>query len=279
MYYHILIQTGTDKLKNVVTKIDSTLEYIQSEYIEPYVKGESILINGHIFNPKIKPITRLLVTKSIGSAQNVTDSINKSVGYSLSYPITKSIAAFITDRPELEDVTTLLIKEAQRKFKLEEPATKTRRKSNKFDNTKVFIVHGHDKTVKSEVAKFLLKIQLTPIILHEQANSGQTIIEKIETNSDVGFGVVLYTACDIGQSKNEAGKPNQRARQNVVFEHGYLIAKLGRKRVCALVNGNIEKPSDIDGVIYTVFDEHDAWHIKLVKELEACGYKIDRNLI
>jgi len=26
-----------------------------------------------------------------------------------------------------------------------------------------------------------------------------------------------------------------RARQNVVFEHGYLMGKIGRKNVCALV--------------------------------------------
>ena len=30
-----------------------------------------------------------------------------------------------------------------------------------------------------------------------------------------------------------------RARQNVVFEHGYLIGKLGRNKVCALVKEEV----------------------------------------
>ncbi|WP_254520366.1 TIR domain-containing protein [Bacillus cereus] len=83
---------------------------------------------------------------------------------------------------------------------------------------------------------------MKPIILHEQASGGTTIIEKIENNTDVGFGIVLYTACDLGKAKND--ELQKRARQNVVFEHGYLIAKLGRSNVCALVKDNIEKPND-----------------------------------
>ena len=35
------------------------------------------------------------------------------------------------------------------------------------------------------------RLKLEPIILHEQPNSGDTIIEKIDRNTDVGFGVVL----------------------------------------------------------------------------------------
>ena len=57
--------------------------------------------------------------------------------------------------------------------------------------SKVFIVHGHDDALKNEVARFIERLKLEPIILHEQPNSGDTIIEKIDRNTDVGFGVVL----------------------------------------------------------------------------------------
>ena len=90
---------------------------------------------------------------------------------------------------------------------------------------KVFIVHGHDDALKNEVARFIEKLGLEAIILHEQANKGKTIIEKIEYYSDVSFGIVLYTPCDIGGETKENLQP--RARQNVVFEHGYLIGKIG----------------------------------------------------
>ncbi|WP_373530931.1 TIR domain-containing protein [Vampirovibrio sp.] len=43
----------------------------------------------------------------------------------------------------------------------------------------IFIVHGHDEATRESVARFLEKLNLKPIILHEQANGGMTIIEKL----------------------------------------------------------------------------------------------------
>ena len=68
-----------------------------------------------------------------------------------------------------------------------------------------------------------------------------------------------------------------RARQNVVFEHGFLIAKLGRRNVCALVKDKLEIPNDISGVVYIPMDSHKAWQIALAKELRQAGYDIDMN--
>jgi predicted nucleotide-binding protein len=145
----------------------------------------------------------------------------------------------------------------------------------KIDKSKVFIVHGHDELAKIEVARFIEKIGLTPIILHEQANKGKTIIEKIEEYSNVGFGVVLYTPCDIGGKINDKGNLQSRARQNVVFEHGFLIGKIGRENVAALVKGSIETPNDVSGVVYINMDQFNGWQIALVKELYNSGYNID----
>lgn len=142
---------------------------------------------------------------------------------------------------------------------------------------KVFIVHGRDNEAKQEVSRFIEKLGLEAIVLHEQAIAGMTIIEKIEHYSnDADFALVLYTACDYGYGVDEMNiPPKNRARQNVVFEHGYLMAKLGRKNVCSLVEGNIETPNDISGVVYVSFDQHGAWKIEVVKELRACGYAIN----
>lgn len=146
-----------------------------------------------------------------------------------------------------------------------------------LDLSKVFIVHGHDALLKTEVARFIEKLKLEPIILHEKANSGKTIIEKIEEHSNVGFGIVLYTPCDFGAENGELSHLQPRARQNVVFEHGFLIGKIGRKNVCALVKGNIEKPNDISGVVYISVE--DEWKLNIAKELRNSGYEIDMNLV
>ncbi|MGJ8530109.1 TIR domain-containing protein [Maritalea sp.] len=140
---------------------------------------------------------------------------------------------------------------------------------------KIFIVHGHDDLAKLEASKFVSDLGLEPIILHQQASAGMTIIEKIEhySGEGVGFGIVLYTPCDTG-AKVGALTASYRARQNVVFEHGYLIAKLGRSNVTALVKGNIETPNDISGVVYVSLDHEGNWKTELLRELRGAGYQV-----
>lgn len=144
-------------------------------------------------------------------------------------------------------------------------------------SNKIFIVHGHDDLAKTQVARFIEKLGLEAVILHEQVDAGSTIIEKLEKNTDVGFGIVLYTACDFGGSIKSPEQKQNRARQNVVFEHGYLIAKLGRNKVCALVKDDVEHPSDLSGVIYKTMDKSKAWELQLAKELKSAGFAIDLN--
>jgi predicted nucleotide-binding protein len=138
---------------------------------------------------------------------------------------------------------------------------------------KVFIVHGHDDGAREAVARFLERVGLEPIILHEQANRGRTIIEKFEAHQDVGFAVVLLTPDDEGCEKG--GTPLPRARQNVVLELGYFVGVLGRDHVCALRRGDVEIPSDMTGVVYVPFDNSDGWKQSLGRELEAAGFEID----
>ncbi|WP_342652493.1 nucleotide-binding protein [Vibrio metschnikovii] len=141
---------------------------------------------------------------------------------------------------------------------------------------KVFIVHGRDNEAKQEIARHIESLGLEAIILHEQASSGMTIIEKIEHyTGEADFALVLYTACDKGRGVHENNVPPKlRARQNVVFEHGYLMAKLGRRNVTALVKGDIETPNDISGVVYVGMDSYGAWKAEVLKELQACGYNV-----
>lgn len=142
-----------------------------------------------------------------------------------------------------------------------------------FNTSQVFIVHGHDDLAKLEMADFIEDLGLEPIILHMQASAGRTIIEKIEHYSNVGFGIVLYTPCDVG-SKVGALNGNYRARQNVVFEHGYLIGKLGRPRVAAVVKDTVETPNDISGVVYVALDQQCTWKEELKMEMRSVGYDV-----
>jgi Predicted nucleotide-binding protein containing TIR -like domain len=145
---------------------------------------------------------------------------------------------------------------------------------------KIFIVHGHDDAAKEAMARIIERIGYKPIILHEQADEGDTIIEKIEKHSNVNFAVVLYTECDLGRAKNAPiNEEKNRARQNVVFEHGYLLAKLGREKVCALVKGEVETPGDISGVVYTKMLSDGGWKIQLLRNMQAAGLDVNANCL
>ena len=129
-----------------------------------------------------------------------------------------------------------------------------------------------------ETARFLEKLRQDVVILRELPTEGRTIDAKFEDHSDVGFAVVLLTPDDRGGSAaadHDALSP--RARQNVIFELGYFIGKLGRDRVCALHRGGIELPSDYSGILYVPIDERGAWRLELAKELRAAGLPVDMN--
>lgn len=143
-------------------------------------------------------------------------------------------------------------------------------------SNRVFVVHGHDGEMKQAVARTIERLGLEAVILHEKPNRGQTIIEKIERYSDVGFAVVVLSPDDTGYANADgidAARP--RARQNVILELGYFAGKLGRESVMALHRGEIELPSDYDGVLYTQYDgDSGTWRSELVAELKESGYSV-----
>ena len=141
---------------------------------------------------------------------------------------------------------------------------------------KVFVVHGHDEGARETVARFLMQLGFDPIILHEQANQGRTVMEKVEAHGEVGFAVVLLTPDDEGSVKGGTSEP--RVRQNVLLELGYFLGRLGRDKVCALKRGTVEIPSDFAGVVWESMDGN-GWKQALGRELEAAGHEIDWNKV
>jgi len=145
--------------------------------------------------------------------------------------------------------------------------------------SKVFVVHGRDEAARETVARYLERLGINPIILHEQASRGLTVIEKLERQADVPFAVVLLTPDDEGHliGSNDALQP--RARQNVILELGYFVGRLGRSSVCALYKGHVELPSDWGGVAWVPFDTHGGWKAELARELRGAGFAVDLNAI
>lgn len=145
---------------------------------------------------------------------------------------------------------------------------------------KVFVVYGHETNARTQLEAMLRRWGLEPLILDQLPSEGQTIIEKLESyTSTVNFAVVLATPDDQGHRSSHPDEIAYRARQNVVLELGMLLSKLGRKRVAVLLKQqeNMERPSDIQGLIYIPFKDNleKEAGLLLAKEMHAQGYQID----
>jgi predicted nucleotide-binding protein len=196
------------------------------------------------------------------------------------YPPLAPSTIFYGDRSDIGIVTRKFIKSPPEELKISEK----REKAKQLISKSILVVHGRDDKPKLELARMLEKLGLHPIILSEEADRGRTIIEKLEDETiDIGYAFVILTPDDLALpntlsllSPLPPELPfKHRARQNVILELGYLIGKIGRKRVCCLYKGDIELPSDIHGVLYKKFEKSvEECYRGILEELKAAGYEI-----
>lgn len=156
-----------------------------------------------------------------------------------------------------------------------EPAT-----PSAFSN-QAFIVHGRDELAKTSLEAFLHEIGLEPIVLHRKADQGDTVIEKIERYGNVGYAFILLTPDEVAYLAHEDSLPDadrrkeRRSRPNVMFEFGYFVGKIGRRRVCCVLTGNVKVPSDLKGLIYKPYVNNlDEVKYSITVDLKAAGYKL-----
>lgn len=277
MYYHIYIESTVKRGKS-----NKNIEYydfnkrniddITIDIVKPFIQKNDIFIDGYCLSDDM--VKRILIKETHVPIEQAVEILEHNKGLNDKSVYTKK--AVVKLDIFAKDITHTLIKKVKEAVGKNDSTIKDD-VITVLNKSKVFIVHGHDDASKESVARFIEKLGFEPIILHEQASSSSTIIEKIEKYTDVGFGIVLYTACDIGATRTQAENLRNRARQNVVFEHGYLIGKIGRKNVCAVIKGDIETPNDISGVVYEKMDSSGGWKMSIAKELKESGYNVDFN--
>ncbi len=292
-YYHVYIEfyTSQGDVTSILWRNKSDV-LVAERIVKPFHENSSFLCEGRVI--KTSDVHRILIFKSEKRYQELfIPSVGSVVGWESLVGLEKTINYFLRGEIEgVEDVTELFIFHPPQdkgvpKKGITEPTVKTKPFSKD-----VFIVHGHNFELVKELRDMLLDFGLNPLILHEQASGSLTLAEKLEKYSDVGYAFVILTPDDVGGT--EADFLNavralerldlediyedymyHRARQNVVLEFGYFIGKLGRERVCCLYKGDIELPSDMQGIVYVSFnDSIYEQRPMIINELNEAGYEI-----
>jgi predicted nucleotide-binding protein len=155
-------------------------------------------------------------------------------------------------------------------------------KSTSDTRRRIFVVCGKDDEMKQAITNALTKLWLVPVVMCEEPSQGRKIVERFQDYSDISFAVVLLSPDESVFVKDEPPtKRKLRPRQDVVFELGFLLGKLGRgnvlvfQRECQNFNGS----TDFEGMKVTAFDDRDSWKLALIRELTNCGYNVDADRI
>lgn len=243
-----------EKLQKLYSQIDALIE-AQSTYLSPefkawYAECERIL--GKCYGEDSIEIKNFLNTQF---QSRIIDNEQQRLWCRNGLETTKSMFANLLDDFEEE----------------ENNATED---NKPIKNNNVFIVHGHDGELKYQIARLLEKLDLEPIILHEQVNTSRTIIEKIEKyGKEAQAAIILFTPDDVGRANSETDI-KARGRQNVVFEAGYFMGLLGRSNTILVVSDDsIELPGDLSGVVYSGVSSE----FEIARELRAMGFEVDAN--
>lgn len=182
------------------------------------------------------------------------------------------------EQAKLREVTNAANSLLQKVKLLLSPPKTDNRVNNKVRSNKIFLIHGQDNEMKTDVTQTLQKLDLDPIILHEKPNRGRTLIEKISDYAHVSFAVVLLSPDDLAYPEEKTpDEAKYRAEQNVIFELGYFLGRLGRQNVIAIYRKkkDFEIPNDYNGVLWIEYKS--GWYFKLINELQASNFDVDAN--
>lgn len=269
MYCHARIELKAKRAKEpkkVAIELDLSREDLLNKIAAPYSSSRRFILGGVPINPDEVEEVLFSETESNSAAimaslrvrnlsRNIVSTVNSHSVVRAGTNITRSV---------LEDAEKITIRDTVN----EDPASVQSQRSNR-----VFIVHGHDQMAVEQTENLVRRFGLIPIILRDAPNAGNTVIEKFEAHSEVGFAIILLTPDDVGGISKLHLAP--RARQNAIWEWGYLVAKLGRRYVVCLYKDGVEIPSDLHGLLTIKIGEQVRDKTEEIRrEFIAAGYRL-----
>jgi Predicted nucleotide-binding protein containing TIR -like domain len=253
-------------------RFNITQEELQRTFADPYNEGKQIWHLGRLLNPiKVK---KVVIFWSYDEANQ------------LDMPNYESIVAAKDKKLVAEAIEKGKVKGAYvctDKFLAKHQAAAAPTGVSASAKRRVLVISGSDDAMKQALTKALTKLLLVPVVLCEEPGHGRKIVERFSADyADVGLAVVLLSPDDYVFAKTEQStKRKLKPRQDVVFELGYLLGKLGKDRVLAFYReaDNFEGRIDFEGITTSPFDALGSWKLALLHGLADNGYTVEGDRI
>jgi len=311
-FYHILIRHKNPKSTSpsIIYELDLVKDEVEV-FVEQYQKGRVLFKGKWLDSLNIEEV-EILETRyphdswsnisPLSSVQDITISGGKEKAKAVTRqfikseprkPITKSGSQSVIgkdvfvvhghDIQSLNEFKKMLVGFGLNPIVLHEQPSGSRtivEKLEKYSNVGyAFVILTPDDTritsnLKEEEYTYLISSRMTDCTVRVLKAREEGNMRKVEEIRDE----FIRHAIDFqGHVDNLLGSFESRARQNVILEFGYFIGVLGRDRVCCLLKGNVEKPSDMHGIVYIPFKEsvNEARNM-IEKELREAGYEIKK---
>jgi predicted nucleotide-binding protein len=270
--YHIYIEYAEPEKSGI--RFNVSQEELGRTFATPFTAGQPFWFMGRLLNP-IK-VTTVVLFWSYETADKLT------------LPNKESLVAAKDKKYLIENILKGKVKGAYlctEKFlsSTEKTVAPIQQAMSGSDvRRRVFVVCGTDGEMKQAVTNVLTKLRLVPVVMCEEPSQGRKIVERFQEYIDVGFAVVLLSPDDSVYVKDEPPtKRKLKPRQDVIFELGFLLGKLGKSNVLVFFRewANFELPTDFEGIKVAAFDDRDSWKFALIRELTNCGYNVDADRI
>jgi len=266
-YYHVRITRKSEPSHDIVA-LDLSQDQLRKRVLQQYENGNPIVIRGTTI--PTDDLKQIKITRTQDHSSKILPIIRAERAQS-SVIVAISDEWYVAKRGEDVTDSLILAPPGSARSGLQTQGAKM--------SKRVFVVHGHDDATKQELELFLKEQGLEPIVLHRKPDEGRTITEKFEKYSDVSYAFILLTPDDVVYSTSDDDKPDKkrakehRVRQNVIFEFGYFVGRLGRSRVCCLHKPGVSLPTDVSGVLYKELSGTIAsLGYEIIKELKAAGF-------
>jgi predicted nucleotide-binding protein len=270
--YHIYIEYAEPDKSGI--RFNVPQEELVRTFSSPFTMGQPFWFLGKLLNPT--KVIKVVIFWSYQTADKLT------------LPNQENLVGAKDKKYLIESVLKGKVKGAYlctEKFlsPIEKTMTSTHEATSDSDiNRRVFVVCGQDSEMKQAVTNALAKLRLVPVVICEEPSQGRKIVEHFQEYNDVDFALVLLSPDDSVYVKDEPPtKRKLRPRQDVVFELGFLLGKLGKSNVLVLFReySNFEIPSDFEGIKVVAFDDRESWKLALIRQLTNCGYKVSADRI